>query len=58
MKFKKITIRKSGKCHPAIEYEDGGIMAVCTCPGSQNGSLANGSLKISEGHEQVNCRRK
>ncbi len=57
METTKITVRAAGKCHPAIQFKDGGIMIVCRCPGSQNGSLANSARKIAEGHDAVNCRK-
>lgn len=55
-KNKKVTIRASGKCHPAI-LVDGYLMACCKCPGSNNGSLAAKATIIADGHEKVNCRK-
>lgn len=54
---KKITVRAAGKAHPAIQFADGFIMVVCSCPGSKNGKLANMAVKIADGHEVSNCRK-
>lgn len=51
MDFARVTIRKSGKCHPAIQYKHGDLVAVCSCPGSQNGAVV-----VGKGHDLVNCR--
>ncbi len=59
---KNVTVRASGKCHPAIEYfgadgKSNGFIVICNCPGSKNGSLASSARKIADGHEAVNCRK-
>lgn len=63
MTRKPVTIRASGKTHPAMEWidEDGrsvSFTCCCRCPGSQNGSLANSARKIAEGHEAANCQNR
>jgi hypothetical protein len=55
--LKSITVRASGKCHPAVQTESGFVILVCTCPGSKNGKLANVATKIADGHDKANCRK-
>lgn len=55
---KKITVRASGKCHPALDFGYGQPMIVCSCPGSKNGSLANRATKVADGHDSANCQIK
>lgn len=43
----KITLRGNGKCHRAIKRE-GFVSCVCSCPGSQNGKLANQCVEIED----------
>lgn len=50
-----ITVRGNGKCHPAIMHSRYGMIITCSCPGSQNGSLAHRVHKVCDGHEKVNC---
>jgi hypothetical protein len=56
------TFRKNGKAHRAVEILDAGqtpgrgfITCTCTCPGSANGRLIQGSTFIAEGHAAANC---
>lgn len=53
---KLITVRASGKCHPAIEHPTYGIIVTCRCPGSQNGTLNNTARKVADGIEKANCQ--
>ena len=52
-----ITVRGNGKCHPAIMHSRYGLIITCSCPGSQNGSLAHSVRKVCGGHEKVNCNK-
>lgn len=58
----KITVRGRGpKSHPAYQrpFESGKpgfhIRIACSCPGSQNGALANKVAKCAEGWERATC---
>ena len=51
----EITVRGRGKCHPAIQHSRYGIILLCSCPGSQNGSLVHQVRKVADGHAHVNC---
>lgn len=51
---KPVTFRNRGKAHRGVLI-GGFLMACCSCPGSQNGSLTKGAVIICEGHEAANC---
>ena len=51
----KITIRANGKAHPAWMHNRYGIIPACSCPGSQNGQMANRARKVADGWEASNC---
>lgn len=51
----KVTVRASGKCHPATQDAHGFVLA-CSCPGSQSGRLAKSCVKVAEGWDAANCR--
>ena len=55
---RKVTFRKRGKAHRGLmmpfndsEY----LVAACSCPGSQNGTLTNGASIICDGWDRANC---
>lgn len=57
-RYQQITIRASGKCHPALfDTVTKTIAVVCNCPNSQNGQLAARGTKVGEGYKLVNCRK-
>lgn len=52
----KITVRASGKCHPAwLDTRNNWVMVACHCPNSQNGRLAATSKKVADGWDKVTC---
>jgi hypothetical protein len=52
----KVTVRASGKCHPAFIRPDRPYTwIVCHCPGSQNGRLEKQCSVVSKGWKDVNC---
>lgn len=51
----RVTVRASGKCHPATQDSHGFVLA-CSCPGSQSGRLAKSCVKVADGWEASNCR--
>ena len=53
---KAITVRASGKCHPAVVHPIYGVIIKCSCPGSKNGSMALTARKVADGWEKVNCK--
>jgi hypothetical protein len=61
-KREDVAIRANGKVHPAWLYsgERGGkpykhLTALCSCPGSQRGTLVNKASVIGSGHQLCNC---
>lgn len=55
---KKVTVRASGKAHRAAIFSwdrPGRFTVMCSCPGSQNGKLANRATIVCEGWEKANC---
>ena len=57
----KVTFRThGGKAHRGLLTVDAGgkwLVAVCGCPGSNNGRLTKGAQVICEGWEKSNCRK-
>jgi hypothetical protein len=59
-KATKITFRKRGKVHHRglIRENQYGqyLVAVCSCPGSQNGRLIKGAQIVCQGWDRSNCQ--
>lgn len=55
MMMTRITVRGTGKCHPALVDENGYVMLACSCPGANSGRMKNRTRKIANGWECANC---
>ena len=57
---KKVTFRKSGKCHRGMQYRDEEgywyLVAFCSCPGSMNGTLVKNAMIVCESWDRANCK--
>jgi hypothetical protein len=57
---KMVTFRKTGKCHRGIVLIEEGrsdwLVAACSCPGSQRGTLTKGATIVCEGWNRANCQ--
>ncbi len=52
--LKKFSFRNGGKVHRGGDL-NGFQFAVCKCPGSRNGRLLQGAVRVAEGWDEVNC---
>ena len=56
---KKVTFRTgASKAHRGLVFPDGWLVAVCGCPGSQNGRLTKSAKIICDGWDKSNCQNK